>query len=49
MLTLITGGSGSGKSEFAEELSVSYKSNILICIASMFSYDNESLKIVGRH
>lgn len=27
MLTLITGGSGSGKSEFAEDLSVSYKSN----------------------
>ena len=44
MLTLITGGSGSGKSEFAEDLSVSYKSNNLIYIATMFLYDNESLK-----
>lgn len=49
MLTLITGGSGSGKSEFAEDLSVSYKSNNLIYIATMFLYDNESLKKVERH
>lgn len=49
MLTLITGGSGSGKSEFAEDLSVSYKSNNLIYIATMFIYDNESLKKVERH
>lgn len=49
MLTLITGGSGSGKSEFAEDLSVYYKSNNLIYIATMFLYDNESLKKVERH
>lgn len=49
MLTLITGGSGSGKSEFAEDLSVSYKSNNLIYIATMFLCDNESLKKVERH
>lgn len=49
MLTLITGGSGSGKSEFAEDLSVSYKSENLIYIATMFPYDNESLKKVERH
>lgn len=49
MLTLITGGSGSGKTEFAEDLSVSYKSNNLIYIATMFLYDNESLKKVERH
>ncbi|MBO1686828.1 bifunctional adenosylcobinamide kinase/adenosylcobinamide-phosphate guanylyltransferase [Clostridium butyricum] len=49
MLTLTTGGSGSGKSEFAEDLSVSYKSNNLIYIATMFLYDNESLKKVERH
>lgn len=49
MLTLITGGSGSGKSQFAEDLCVSYKSNNLIYIATMFTYDNESLKKIERH
>ena len=49
MLTLVTGGSGSGKSEFAENLSVLYKSKNLIYIATMFPYDDESLKKVERH
>ena len=49
MLTLVTGGSGSGKSEFAEDLSVSYNSKNLIYIATMFPYDDESLKKVERH
>lgn len=49
MLTLVTGGSGSGKSEFAENLSVAYKSKNLIYIATMFPYDDESLKKVERH
>ena len=49
MLTLVTGGSGSGKSEFAENLSVGYKSENLIYIATMFPYDNESLKKIERH
>ena len=49
MLTLVTGGSGSGKSEFAEDLCVSYKSDNLIYIATMFIYDDESLKKIERH
>lgn len=49
MLTLVTGGSGSGKSEFAEDLSVGHKSKNLIYIATMFSYDDESLKKIERH
>lgn len=49
MLTLVTGGSGSGKSEFAENLSVAYKSKNLIYIATMFPYDGESLKKIERH
>ena len=49
MLTLVTGGSGSGKSEFAEDLSVACKSENLIYIATMFPYDDESLKKVERH
>lgn len=49
MLTLVTGGSGSGKSEFAEDLCVSYKSENLIYIATMYPYDDESLKKVERH
>lgn len=49
MLTLVTGGSGSGKSEFAENIAVSYKSRNLIYIATMFPYDDESFKKIERH
>lgn len=49
MLTLVTGGSGSGKSEFAENLTVSYKSSKLIYIATMYPYDDEAYKKIGRH
>ena len=49
MFTLVTGGSGSGKSEFAENLSVSYKSKNLMYIATMFPYDDESFKKIERH
>ena len=49
MLTLVTGGSGSGKSEFAENIAVSYKSSNLIYIATMIPYDDESLKKIERH
>ena len=49
MLTLVTGGSGSGKSEFAENMAVSYKSRNLIYIATMFPYDDESFKKIERH
>lgn len=49
MLTLVTGGSGSGKSEFAENIAVSYKSKELIYIATMYPYDDESYKKIERH
>ncbi|MBD7912987.1 bifunctional adenosylcobinamide kinase/adenosylcobinamide-phosphate guanylyltransferase [Clostridium cibarium] len=49
MLILITGGSGSGKSERAEEISASFKSENLIYIATMFPYDDECLKKIERH
>ena len=49
MLTLVTGGSGSGKSEFAEDMSVSYESKNLIYIATMFPYDDECFKKIERH
>ena len=49
MLTLVTGGSGSGKSEFAENMAVAYKSRNLIYIATMFPYDDESFKKIERH
>lgn len=49
MLTLVTGGSGSGKSEFAENTAVSYKSKNLIYIATMYPYDDEAYKKIERH
>jgi adenosylcobinamide kinase/adenosylcobinamide-phosphate guanylyltransferase len=49
MIVLVTGGSGSGKSEFAENLAVSYGSDNLIYIATMFPYDEEALKKIERH
>ena len=49
MITLITGGSGSGKSEFAEDLTISYNSKNLIYIATMYPYDKEALKKIDRH
>lgn len=49
MLILITGGSGSGKSERAEEISTLFKSENLIYIATMFPYDDECLKKIERH
>ena len=49
MLTLVTGGSGSGKSEFAENIAVSYKSKNLIYIATMYPYDDEAYRKIDRH
>jgi len=49
MLYLVTGGSGSGKSEYAENLTVSLKKENLIYIATMFPFDDESLKKIKRH
>lgn len=49
IFTLVTGGSGSGKSEYAENLAVSYKSRNLIYIATMQPFGGETLKKIERH
>lgn len=48
MFTLVTGGSGSGKSEYAEGLTESWETP-KIYIATMFPYDRESEKKIQRH
>ncbi|MBS7007391.1 bifunctional adenosylcobinamide kinase/adenosylcobinamide-phosphate guanylyltransferase [Anaerostipes sp.] len=48
MFTLITGGSGSGKSEYAEGFTDSWKEP-KIYIATMFPYDEETEKKIQRH
>lgn len=49
MFTLVTGGSGSGKSEFAEDLAISYSTQERIYIATMYPYDEECQKKINRH
>lgn len=54
MLYLITGGSGSGKSEYAEKIAVSWhKSEFsdgnLYYIAAMYPYDDECRARIKRH
>lgn len=54
MLYLISGGSGSGKSEYAERLAVSRyetenKKGSLYYIATMLPYDDECFKKIERH
>lgn len=54
MLYLITGGSGSGKSDYAESLAVqSYRENAcegtLYYIATMYPHDGECLERIARH
>ena len=49
MMIVVTGGSGSGKSAFAEEKIVSFGDAERIYIATMFPYDEESKKRVKRH
>lgn len=54
MLYVITGGSGSGKSEFAESIAVDiYKNKFqkgkLYYIATMIPYDDECIKRIVRH
>ncbi len=52
-MILITGGSGSGKSEYAEKIAVQLKKSLLtekmIYIATMMPLDNETLKKIERH
>lgn len=49
MLHLITGGSGSGKSAFAEECIVKAGNQERIYIATMYPFDEESHKRIKRH
>ena len=49
MLTLVTGGSGSGKSAFAEDKILSLGQGKRFYIATMHPYDEESYKRVERH
>lgn len=55
MLYIVTGGSGSGKSEFAENLAVSLfgkssgKEAVLYYLATMYSCDGESRRRIERH
>ncbi len=50
MLIVVTGGSGSGKSEYAENIAVSYKSNNpMYYIATMKTFGDEDILRVERH
>lgn len=49
MMTLIVGGSASGKSEYAEQVLVSARSWPRIYIATMQPFDGESLRRIERH
>ena len=49
MMILVTGGSGSGKSAFAEDCVVSFGKKDRIYIATMYPFDEESKKRVLRH
>ncbi|MCM1191088.1 MAG: bifunctional adenosylcobinamide kinase/adenosylcobinamide-phosphate guanylyltransferase [Butyrivibrio sp.] len=55
MLYLVTGGSGSGKSEYAESLAGKLKEKRsaekgrLLYVATMYSYDRESDERIARH
>ncbi len=49
MVAVIIGGSGSGKSEYAESMAVGYEETQLVYIATMMPFDKESIKRVERH
>lgn len=49
MFVLVTGGSGSGKSAYAEDRVLSFGKGNRIYIATMFPFDKESEKRVERH
>lgn len=49
MLHLITGGSGSGKSAYAEQCILEAGCFPRIYIATMYPFDGESLKRIARH
>ena len=49
MIVLVTGGSGCGKSTWAEKLVASLPNEQRVYIATMQVYDEESVKRVARH
>ena len=49
MITLVTGGSGSGKSPYAEEVLTGFGDFPRIYIATMYPFDEESKKRIERH
>lgn len=49
MMILVTGGSGSGKSAFAEDCVLACGENRRVYIATMYPFDEESRKRVKRH
>lgn len=49
MMILITGGSGSGKSAYAEQLVTEFGDFSRIYIATMYPFDEESHKRIKRH
>ena len=49
MLALIIGGSGSGKSEYAENLAVRLDEGKKLYIATMYPWDEESKKRIQKH
>lgn len=49
MITVITGGSGSGKSAYAEEIVTKFGDLNRIYIATMFPFDKESHERIARH
>lgn len=49
MLVVVTGGSGSGKSAFAEETVLSLGEARRIYIATMQAFDEESHRRISRH
>lgn len=49
MITLITGGSGSGKSAYAEQVITDFGDYQRIYIATMYPFDEESHERIRRH
>ena len=49
MLTIVTGGSGSGKSAFAEDKVLAFGEAHRVYIATMHPFDEESHKRIERH
>ncbi len=49
MLTVVTGGSGSGKSEYAESLVMRFTAGPKLYIATMYPFDEESHRRIARH